>query len=120
RASSGRTSCTGLGKSAMTPPFLGGGGVAGFGEAGSAARGGVGGFGASGSGLCTGASGSFLARSGTWVSGGGRGGNSTTRTATGVSDVDASGGRGPERVVKRQRLSTRTCTRTERSRESRN
>src|SRR5437870_12190613 len=105
----------------MTPPFLGGGGAASFGGTGSGARGEVGGFGASGSGLRTGASGSFLARSGTWVSGGGVcGGNSTTRTATGASDVDATGDRGPEREVKRTRPSTRPCTRTERNRASRN
>src|SRR5262249_5310975 len=121
RASSGRSSCTGLGKSAITPPFLGGGGVASFGGTGSGARDDAGGFGASGSGLRTGASGSFLARSGTWVSGCGVcGGDFTNRTATGASDVDATGDPDPERETKRTRLSTTTCTRTERNRESRN
>src|SRR5437764_5996140 len=120
RASSGRSSCTGLGKSATTPPFFCAGGAASFGGTGSGARGGVGGFGVSGAGLRTGASGSFLARSGTWVRGAGVcGGKSRSFTATGASDVEASGGRGPEREMKRKRPSTRTCTRTEMNRESR-
>ena len=65
RASSGRSSRTGLGKSTTVPPF--GGGAAGFGVTGSGARGDAGGCGALGSGLRAGASGSLRARSGVWA-----------------------------------------------------
>ena len=69
----------------------------------------------------SGASGSFLARSGTWVSGDGAcGGNSTSRTATGALEVDTAGGLGLEREMKPRRPSPRACTSTERGRKSRN
>src|SRR5512145_1572957 len=117
RASSGRSSRTGLGKSTTVPPF--GTGVSGFGVTGAGARGDAGGCGALGSGLRAGASGSLRARSGVWaVCGCGCGGNSNKRTATGASEVDA-GRVSAASGMKRRKPSTKTCVRADSSRASR-
>jgi hypothetical protein len=114
RASSERSSRTGLGKSTTVPPF--GGGAAGFGVTGSDARGDAGGCGALGSGLRAGASGSLRARSGVWaICGAGCGGNSNNRTATGASEVDAAGRVSAASGMKRRRPSTRMCVRADSS-----
>src|SRR5712691_3062846 len=118
RALSGRSSCTGLGKSTTVPPF--GSGVIGFGVTGSGAREDAGGCGALGSGLRAGASGSLRARSGVWaICGCGCGGNSNNRTATGASEGAAAGRVSAASGMKRRRPSTRTCIRADSSRASR-
>ena len=118
RALSGRSSRIGLGKSTTVPPF--GGGATGFGVTGSRVRGSAGGCGALGSGLRAGASGSLRARSGVWaVCGCGCGGNSNNCTATGASEVDATGRVSAASGIKRRRPSTKTCVRADSSRASR-
>src|SRR5215475_767764 len=118
RASLGRSSRTGLGKSTTVPPF--GSGVTGFGVTGSGARGEAGGCGALGSDVRVGASGSLRVRSGVWaICGCGCGGNSNNCTATGASEVGTAGRVSAASGMKRRRPSTRTCVRADSSRASR-
>src|SRR5215475_13863219 len=118
RASLGRSSRTGLGKSTTVPPF--GSGVTGFGVTGSGARGEAGGCGALGSDVRVGASGSLRVRSGVWaIFGCGCGGNSNNCTATGASEIGTAGRVSAASGLKRRRPNTRTCVRADSSSASR-